>query len=233
MKTGLCFFLFLTISTFAFGQKIYVDEGNEQIDGINRVGLFTIVNLNSKDVEKAWTKRLKEYGKVESSKSGYSITAAEIPGVTSKPGQIYSRVVKEKGGTKIWWAIDLGTSFVTSSNNSGAYRGASQVLTDFAAACYRDDINNQIADAEKALSKTVKSYEKEVKQGEDLKKAVERNKQEKANLEQKLVDNANQLKTLQSDIEKNKTDQKTAQQEVDKMKKAVEVVKQKLDKIGQ
>lgn len=229
-----CFSLFalLLVANFVLAQKPTVSEGQEILNDITRTGMFTVVNLDNKTLDKAWEKKLKEYGKVSSSKGIYTITGAEIPGVTSKPAQVYSVVKKEKNGTKIWWAIDLGTSFVTSSTNSGAYSGASKILSDFAIASYKEDINIQIAEAEKELGKTVKEYEKEVTNGQNLAKSVERNKQEKAALEQKLIDNANELKQLEKDIQTNKTDQEKAASEVEKMKKAVEVVKSKLDQVG-
>jgi len=232
-KFSILFLAFFLFSLSSFAQKITVQEGSELINSVNRTGLYTIVNLDDKTVEKAWAKRLKDFGKPSSSKGAYTIPAAEVPGVTAKPGVVYSKVIKDKkGGVKIWWAIDLGSSFVSSDNNASQYRGASQILTDFAAACYRDDINEQIEEAEKALSKTVKDYEKEVKEGESLVRDVEHNKQEKASLEQRLADNATELTTLQNNIQQNKTDQQKAQQDVEKMKQAVEVVKSKLNGIG-
>lgn len=231
-KRFISFLLLLLVTNLVVAQKITVSEGQEVIDGITRTGLYTVINLDSKTVEKAWEKRLKDFGKVSSSKGVYTITGAEIPGVTSKPAQVYSIVTKDKNGVKVWWAIDLGTSFVTSSHNASAFSGAQKVLSDFAASCYREDINTQIAEAEKELSKTVKNYEKEVKTGEDLVKSVEKNKQEKAALEQKLVDNKNELQNLEKDIETNKGDQRKAAEEVEKMKKAVEIVKSKLDQVG-
>lgn len=224
---------FILISAFqSYSQKILIQEGSEIIDKVQRTGLYTIVNLDVKTVEKAWEKKLKDYGKVQSSKGVLSITGAEIPGVTSTPGKVYSIVTKDREGTKIWWAIDLGTSFVTTADGGSSYRSASQILSEFAAECYREDINEQIEDAEKALSKTVKDYEKEVKEGENLVRDVDRNKQEKIDLENRLKENAQDLKQLESDIVQNKKDQESAQKEIEKMKQAVEVVKSKLNQIG-
>ncbi len=224
--------ILLIFSVTCLSQKILIQEGSEIVDNIQRSGLYTIVKLDNKAVEKAWEKKLKNYGKVQSSKGVLSITGAEIPGVTSRPGQVYSKVVKTKDGAKIWWAIDLGASFVSASEGGGSYRAASQILTDFAAECYRDDINKEIADAEKALSKTIKDHEKNQKEGENLVSSIERNKQDKINLENKLKENAEDLKRLERAQQQNKSDQEKSQKDVDKMKEAVEVVKNKLNQIG-
>lgn len=230
--------LFLLVAVFftcniLLAQKINVQETNKTIDDINRTGLAVIIDADNKDVDKAWKKRLKDFGKVSSSRNTYTVEGAEIPGVTSNPGMVYSLVDKEKGGTVVFWAIDLGTEFVTSNGRtSGAYSSARQILYDFAASVYRDKISEEIEDAEKALGKTTKDYEKVVKEGEDLADDLEDNKEEKLDLEQKLKENAQEKVQLEKDIEQNKKNQQQAKQEVEKMKQAVEVVKKKLDRIG-
>ncbi len=232
MKKSFIVSFLLLFSIACFAQKILIQEGSEVVDNIQRTGLYTIIKLDNKTVEKAWEKKLKNFGKVQSSKGVLSITGAEIPGVTSKPGQVYSKVLKTKDGAKVWWAIDLGSSFVSTSEGGSSYRAASQILTDFAAECYRDDINKEIADAEKALSKTIKDHEKNIKEGENLVSSVEKNKQEKINLENKLKENAEDLKRLEKEIQQNKSDQERSRNDVSKMKEAVEVVKNKLNQIG-
>lgn len=233
MKKLTTFLLLLITINLATAQKVKVVEGNELIDKIPRSGLSTLIELDKKMVEKLWEKQLKSYGKVDESKGVYTIAIAKIPAVSSTPC-IVTSIVKSSGkGTQIWWSIDMGKSHVTSSGNSSAYRAAEKVLYDFAISAYRDDVNEQLKEAEKAVANAVKTQEKEVKEGEGLVKDVEKNKQEKINLEQKIKENGENLVSLQKDIEQNKKDQSAAAQDVEKMKKAMEIVKQKLSQIGQ
>lgn len=225
--------LFLFTYTMSFGQKIKVSESEESIEKIPRKGLSTIIELDDDEVEDAWKKQLKTYGKVDNSKGVYTVAIANVPSVSSSPCRITSIVKSSGKGTQVWYSIDLGSSHVTSSGNSSAYKAAEKILNDFSILCYKDDINSQIKDAEKALANSVKAQEKEVKEGEDLVKDVEKNKQDKINLEQKIKENGEQAIQLQKDIAKNKTDQAAAGQDVEKMKKAVEVVKAKLTTVGQ
>jgi hypothetical protein len=231
MKHLLTFFLVLLIFTFSYGQKIKVSESSETIEKIPRTGQSVVIAVDDNEVEDLWKKQLKNYGKVESSKGVYTVAVANVPSVSSSPCRITSIVKSSGKGSQVWWTIDLGNSMLTS--NSGASKGAEKILHDFAVSCYRDDINNQIKEAEKALAGSVKSQEKEVKEGQDLIKDVEKNKQEKINLEQKIVQNGKDLEQLQKEISQNKTDQGSAATEVEKMRKAVEVVKQKLNSIDQ
>ncbi|HXA01140.1 MAG TPA: hypothetical protein VNW99_04075 [Cytophagaceae bacterium] len=223
----------LFIYSLSFGQKIKVSESQESIEKIPRTGLSTIIELDDNEVESDWKKQLKNYGKVDYSKGVYTVAIANVPSISSSPCRITSIVKSSGKGTQVWYSIDLGSTHVTSSGNSSAYKAAEKILNDFAILCYKDDINSQIKDAEKALSNSVKAQEKEVNQGQNLLKDVEKNKQDKLNLEQKIKENGEQAVQLQKDIAKNKTDQAAAGQDVEKMKKALEVVKAKLTAVGQ
>ena len=221
----------LCFSIVSHAQKIKVSETTEEVEQITRTGLSTTIELDAKYVEKAWQKQLKNYGKTDNNKGVMTVPVANASAISSSPCRMVSTVKSNGKGATIWWAIDMGDAHVTASGHSSAYKGAEKILHDFAAQCYRDDINDQIKDAEKALNTSTKNHDKEVREGENLVKDVEKNKQEKINLEQKLKENAQELEQLQKDIARNKTEQAAAVQDVEKMKKAVEVVREKLNKI--
>lgn len=233
MKKLTSFFALLLTLNLAMAQKVKVVESAELIDKISRSGLSTLIELDSKEIEKAWEKQLKNYGKVESSKGIYSVQIANMPSISSTPCIITS-VVKSSGkGTQVWWSIDMGKQHVSSTGNSSAYRAAEKILYDFAITAYKNDISKQIQEAEKAVANAAKVQEKELKEGETLLRDVERNKQEKISLEQKLKENGENLVKLEKDIEQNKKDQAAAAADTEKMKKALEIVKQKLASVGQ
>ena len=231
MTKHIVFFIALLFSVYAQAQKIKISESTEEVEKITRTGMSTAIELDAKDVQKAWQKQLKNYGKLDVSNGVITVPVANVSAISSSPCRIVSTVKSNSKGATVWWAIDMGDAHVTASGNNSAYRSAERILHDFAAECYRDDINEQVKDAEKALNASVKAHDKEVREGENLVKDVAKNKQDKANLEQKLKDNAAELEQLQKDIAKNKTDQATAVQETEKMKKAVEVVRAKLNGI--
>lgn len=233
MKKLTVFIIILFAIKLSFGQKVTVNESTELIEKISRSGLSTVIQLDQKRIQKAWEKQLKTYGKMDYSKGIYTIPVATIPSISSKPCVVTSIVKSTGKGTQVWWAIDMGSEHVTSSSNSAAYRAAEKVLYEFAIQCYRDDVNDQIEEAEKALQNSVKAQEKQVKEGEGLARDVEKNKQEKINLEQKIKQNGEDLVQLQKEIEQNKKDQAAATADVEKMKKALEVVKSKMNQIGQ
>src|SRR5690554_6758909 len=176
MKNIFLILILTLVFHFSNAQKISVTESSETIEKISRTGMYTMIELDDKTIRKAWEKQLKTYGKVESSKDVYTIHVAQLSSVSNKPCRIISKLTSTPKGTKVWWAIDLGDSYVNSSTNNSAYNSAKKILHDFATQAYRDDINEQIKAAEKALASSVKNQEKEIKEGEDLVKAVEKNK---------------------------------------------------------
>ncbi|MBX9853855.1 MAG: hypothetical protein K2X86_19095 [Cytophagaceae bacterium] len=231
MKKLTTFLILLFVINLADAQKVTVSESTEVIEKISRQGMSTVIALDNKKIEKAWEKQLKSYGKVDYSKGVYTVAVANIPSVSSSPCVITS-VVKNTGkGTMVWWAIDMGKQHV-SKNTSSAYSAAEKILYEFAIQAYRDDKNEQIEEAEKAVATAVKAQEKKVKEGQDIVKDVENNKQEKINLEQKLKENGEKLVQLQKDIEQNKKDQATAAENVEKVRKALELKKAELGAIG-
>ena len=211
-----------------FAQKVSAFETNKEIDDVPRKGMAISLQLDKKFVDKMWSKKLKEFGgKSSKVKGGSEIEGAEIPSVAKNPVKIISTVGKGKGGVEVWWAIDMGTTYM--EKGGSGWSAAEKIMLDFGKEAYREDINEQIAEAEKAYEKAQKDYDKEVKEGEGLVKDVEDNGKDKIKLEQEIVDNAEDLVQLKKDQEQNKKDQEGSKKEAEKMKQAITVVRAKLD----
>ncbi len=207
-------------------KKIEVHDAPMSFDGLSRHGMAVQIDLADKEIIKKWEKRLKEFGKLESGKSGYTVNGANIPGL-GKPANIYSIVTSNGTGIKIWWAIDLGSHYVTITHLAD-HATCKNVLHDFAVQMYRDDVNRQISDAERALATSTKNQEKTISTGATLSKNIENNAQEKIDLELKLKENAEELVELKKAKEQNVLDQQKAAEEVATMQKALEAVKSKM-----
>ncbi|HEX8546600.1 MAG TPA: hypothetical protein VF691_06530 [Cytophagaceae bacterium] len=231
-RNALLVAIFLMVNFLSSAQKIKILESSEQIGDVSKSGLYVLIDLDAKHIEKAWERHLKTFGRVENSKGFFSIPAANIRSVSSSNCNVFSNVQSTSRGVKVWWALDLGNSYVTSVSNNRAYKAAEKILYDFAMTVYKTDINEQIEAAEQAFGTSVKNREKQQKHGEHLKKAVEKNKEEKIKLEKALQANKDNLIQLEKDIEKNKEDQKSATSDEENMKKAVELVKEKLKEVN-
>jgi hypothetical protein len=223
-------FNILLFPLITYGQtakkEIHVHEGSEIIERISRDGFYVEIELDKATVEKAWDKKVREYGKTDLLKNYTVVKQANITSVCTN-GNIYSSVSTSGKGTKVFWAIEDINGYVTSKH--GNHQTAKKILEDFARQMYVEDINHQIAAAELALQQSAKVQEKTIKESEQISKNIEKNKQEKLDLDAAMLKNGENAKLLEQEKLNNIESQKAAAIEVEKMKKALEHVKGKLN----
>ena len=229
MKKLLIIALSLFSTPLMFAQTVTIFESESEINKTQRPGLETVLALDKKQVKDDWKKYLKQYGKVEVSGNEYILKASKITSLSSSPVSIVSKVEKTKKGVTVFFAIDLGDKWITQS--SVEYKNAEKILHDFGVTAYKNEINNQIKEAEKQLDKTLKAQNKTEKDGENLENKLKKNGEDKIKLENDLVKNKEDKIQLEKEIESNKEDQKKMKGEVGKSEKALEIVKEKLNKV--
>ncbi|HSI90699.1 MAG TPA: hypothetical protein VK927_06245 [Adhaeribacter sp.] len=222
-----CVFSLLALAGSA--QKMVVEEKELTVNGMPRKGLQTTIQLDHKLVDKAWQSHLKDKaGKVQSSKGVYTIDRGSIESISATPLRIVSQVNASEAGTLVWWALDMGTALISKESTPGQYESAEAFMKDFAKKLYREDIARQVAEAEKVLASTANEEARTIKQADDIKRSIEKNKQRRAELEAELARNSQELVQLNQDVETNLKAQETARQNTENMKKAVEVVRNKI-----
>ena len=224
-------FPLLFISINAYSQKVNVTEKDETIETTLRHGLSIQLVLEAEDVQKAWIKKLKEFGKVESVGDIHKVESALITSISPAPVRVISQLTKTDKGVYVFYAIDLGTNYLSFANDSLKYRITEKILHDFGVMLYHEDINEDIKNAEKVLLKTVSAQERIVNEGIDTRKKIDKNKLQKQQLEQKLKENAQELINLEEQIEKNKLNQEKASKDVEKVRKALETTRERLSKV--
>lgn len=219
--------LFTVIAFSAKSQVIKVTEKDDRIEKMQRNGYVVLIQLEKPFVAKNWSKKVKSYGKADISGDEYIVHQATMPEISSSPVKFYSKVnEKAKQGTEVWVAIDLGTEFVTKGH--AKTQAAEKLLYQFAVEVYQADIQIQLEEAEGAVAKSSKEYEKALAGETKVKGKMQRNKEQKMNLLNEIKQNKVDSVQLVKDLEMNKLEQKQDSLEVVKMKKAVEAVKAKL-----
>ena len=229
-KIWLIFICFL-IGGACFSQKVTISESEEQVDGMKKKGLFTILELDEDVVRSAWNKKLKEYGGVRNKSGIYMMDQATMASISSTFVKVISKVEPTMKGTKVWYALDLGDAYVSSNGDHGKFREAERILKDFGVSVYLMDINEQIRQAEKVLMSSVRDQERMISKGDNIRSNIVGNRQEKVKLEKRLADNVVEYKQLQSDSTINIQNQAATTETVEKMKKAVEAVRSKISKV--
>lgn len=217
MQKCLVIFSLLCCVFTAQAQKIKIQESSETVEGINRQGMYVLLELDKKEVEKSWLKYLKQYGKTETSKGLITVQSADMKAISDYPCRVISMVEVAHTGARVWWAIDMGSKFVTKESEA-QYAGAEKMLYEFAVNAYKEDVNRQIIDAEGALESATKIHEKEVTEGINLQDKIEANQTQKTELENKLKINQEDYTRLNREIDNNFAEQKTALLNVENIK---------------
>lgn len=224
--------LFLFISfEFCFGQKVLVNETEEKIDEIRRVGVSTFIELDENKIVDAWERKLRDWGKYKYKNKVYSIETASMPTVSVSPVRMISKIETTKQGVKVWFTIDDGYQYLSSQKNPKQFEDAKKILHDFGMEQYIADINEQIKDAEKMLSNSVREQEKMISKGQDIKSNIADNRSDKIKYEKKIKEGEQAYVQLKSDSLANLANQAIANENVEKMKRSVEVVRSKISKV--
>lgn len=217
-------------SLFAFQgstPSIKVLEKEEKVENLQRKGFSVLILLEKSIIEKAWFKKAKEFGKTESGGGEYIVHQALMPSISPNQVRFYSKVTeKNKQGTEVWIAVDLGTEFVTGKHPKRA--DVEKILYQFAVDAYRADYALQVEEAEATLAKSIKEYERTVANEQKVRNKMQKNADQKKSLLMELQENKMDSAQLVKDLEMNKLEQSQDQAETEKLRKAVEIVKNKM-----
>jgi hypothetical protein len=237
MKSVFLLFVGLCFATLGYAQQLQVSESELEIKGVPRKGQRILIQLDSKEVEKAWENHLREKaGKIvmpialpknQVAKGVSVLEKARIDTISKTPLRIISKVEATEEGTAVWWTLDLGHAYVSREATPEQYAAAEGFLQHFARKVYRQDMERQVSEAEKVLHQAQQEQTRVVRQADELKRSLERNAQRKLDLEAELARNTKELTQLQAEVENNQKQQQAAGEEVESLKKAVEVVKAK------
>ena len=225
--------LFVVISIaslFAFqgsSPTIKVIEKEEKFENLQRKGFSVLILLEKSIIEKAWFKKVKEFGKIESAKGEYIVYEALMPTISPTQVRFYSKVIeKTKQGTEVWLAVDLGTEFITGKHPKK--EELERILYQFAVDVYRADYALQVEEAEATLAKSIKEYERTVANEQKVRGKMEKNADQKQDLLKEIKENKLDSVQLVKDLEMNKLEQSQELTETEKLRKAVEIVKNKM-----
>lgn len=221
----------LMASNIAFAQKVTVAEGEEKAEDLPRKGLYTLLELDEDVVKREWNRKLKEFGSVRTKSGVYILEQAKILSISETPIKVLSKVDHSMKGTKVWIAVDLGTSFITKDGEPAKYKELEKIVHDFGVNMYIADINEQIKEAEKVLENNVKEQEKQISKGENIKNNIAKNRNYKLSLEKKIVETDSLYRNLKFDSIQNVQNQKASAESVEKMKRAVDLTRAKINKV--
>lgn len=194
---------------------------NENADG------YSIV-LDGTDINNSFVKYLKGFGKVKQGFDYHTLTGADIGGKLYAANIYASAKENEKKGTA--W-IGIKNTEWSKDDGETLAKQLEKIIYDFGIQFYRDKIQNQIDESNRALQTAEKQQQKFINQNRDLNMKLEDNKRQKIQLEKDLVNNKLENENLLKSIEKNKKDQDSLKIVNEQIKKVIEMQKQKQQEV--
>jgi len=218
------------ITSLAFGQKVTVSAHSEKISGDAADGYATELEGKKEEVEVAWNKFLKDFGRPKLGTSHTSISNPALGGTAYSTGVIYADVTSKGDNTQVWigikeaeWTVnDIG--IVKKDLEKEVYR--------FGVKYYKDKIQAQIDEAQRAFDATSRQSQRLVNQNKDLTIQLGNNEQEKIKLEERLSSNTLEHAVLLQKIENNKLSQDSVAQAGEQIKRVIEMHKQRQQKVN-
>ena len=144
--------LFVTFATISFSQNydVQVTDHTGIVGKMHHAAVAVVIQLDKDEVKGAWKKRMKDFGKVEYNNGTFKIEQATMKQVSPSALRVLSKVESSNKGTRVWISVNTGDGYVKSGGKG--FNGVKNILEDFAKGLYKEDIQRQISDAEKALA---------------------------------------------------------------------------------
>ena len=226
-KFTLIVLFILSVLTMS-AQTVKVKKENTRITGDSAEGYEVELEGTVNEVHSAFAKFLKLYGKVKQSEGILTINEPAING-SSYTFSIYA-TVKETGKNATAW---IGSKFSGQDADASNINAAlEKLIADFGVKYYRDKIQVQIDETNRAYQAVEKQKQRLVNENKTLLTKVEDNKREKIQLEKALENNKLENETLLKRIEKNKLDHDSVALAREQIKKVAEIYKEKQRRVN-
>lgn len=228
VKKVICFIPVVLVSTLLFSQTVVVKKDNARIKGENIEGLAVELEGSYGAVNSSFTKYLKSFAKTKQSADYITLTESTFN------SKVYAlpifALTKEKEKMHQAW-IGISVSNWPAADVEEVTTQLEKVIYDFGVQFYRDKVQLQIDESNRALQAVEKQQQRFSNQNRDLTVKLEDNKREKLQLEKAIQNNSLENETLLKKIEKNKKDQDSLQVANDQIKKVIEMQRERQHKI--
>jgi hypothetical protein len=188
------------------------------------------MELDARSVDNELSRFVRSLGKFDKAeRSAWEGLNQLIPSISSDAIDFYAKMTVSPRCIQVFMgALRSGLNQSVSDESNGSVK---KLVYDFALESYRADLKKQISEAERVVNLAVKAHDKRIREGEDLKTRLSRNRREKANLLEDLERNSRNLEKLLTDSARNVSEKETALEEIKKVRQIAEERKQKLGSV--
>ncbi|MDN4165889.1 hypothetical protein QWY31_10270 [Cytophagales bacterium LB-30] len=225
---GLIIFSGLAASE-AQAQKVSVQPDQQRVAEKKLQGYSVTLEAKKDKVEPVLLSYLKDKGRVENKKTYLHLREHSFGNLLAVPQSLYAQASSKGLQTVVFFGID--SSAIDPANWELARKELERYTYDFGITYYRDEVQKQINEAERATEYTSKNYQKLINEGNSLSKQLENAKAEKEKLEKALIANVALQEELANKQIINKAAQDSTYVDLEKMKTVLEMHKKKLGDI--
>jgi hypothetical protein len=222
--------LMMCIANIAFCQKVTVNKKSDKIKGDAAEGYSTTLEGKKDDVAAAWSRFLKDLGKVRSSPGYQYVEGPAMGGTVYSTGIVYATVNGNDENTAVWMGIKADEWTV---NDIKLVEAQLEKLTyQFGVKFYRDKIQAQIDEAVRASEAVTRQQQRLANQNKDLGLRLANNGQQKIQLEKNLESNKLEKLVLDQKIINNKKSQDSVKLAGEQILKILEMHKERQRKVN-
>jgi septal ring factor EnvC (AmiA/AmiB activator) len=207
------FFLFTIVGLSSAGQNISVKESHEKFSTGHQNAATTVIYENKiDDVMEAWKKTLKDYKheKVKEKDNEVFGDNILIKDWGNNPVDFYAKFDDDRKGrtVKMMVAVDLGGTYLSSSEDKAKYKYLEKMVKDFAVRMTKEPLQDAVKEQSKVLAKM-----------EDKQKDLEKDRK---NLAEDIVGFKNKINKAEKELAEKNAALDKKKNEVDVQKKVVD-----------
>lgn len=224
MRKFIITFLLSFFWALTWAQTVNVVRSDQRIRNESAEGYSVEIEAKKEEVDIAWLKFLRELGKSRQTPNPQVITSPTIGGALYEEGILYATSVEKNGNTSIW--LGLKPVEWTVNDIEIVYRELEKVVHQFGINFYKNKIQAQIDEAQRAMDAVQRQQQRLTNQSRDLSIRLGNNEQEKASLEKSLEANTFENAVLIQRLENNKVSQDSVAMASEQIKKVIELHKE-------
>lgn len=211
-------------------QKVDVAKKSERIKGESAEGYGTTLEGKQTDIAAAWSKHLKDLGKVKSGGDYQFIEGPAMGGTVYTTGILYAKTSGGAESGSVWMGIRADEWTV--NDIKLVEEQLEKLVYQFGIRFYKDKIQAQINEAQEALNIVVRQQQRLLNENKSLNTKLLTNEQQKIQLEKSLEANKLEKLVLQQKIVNNQKAQDSVAAATIPIKRVVELHQERLRKVN-
>lgn len=223
-------FLLCLMPLAGITQKVVAESENRTINGNDAKGYSVELQASSEAVRNALIKFMRDIGKSKNSKDMVTVTSPILGGTTWDKLIIYGQTKGDLNTSRAW--MGLIPAEWEGQNTDSPLASLKELVYQFGVKYYRDVIQAEIDETQKAVDATEKKLLRTTGQGKDLTSKLAANEAEKIRLDKQLELNVADHVLLLQKIEANKKSQDSLTNAATQIRKVLDAQKEKQSKVN-